>query len=58
MLLWESATQEVLADSKYQSRYESANLRAAFMPHEQYGAFINAFANDTESFLKDAGVIE
>jgi len=55
---WESATQEVLAEKTYRDVYESANLRAAYMPHAEYGEFIGEFAEETAEFLRSAGVIE
>ena len=55
---WETAAQKVLADPKYKAVYEAANLRAAFMPHDEYVKFIEAFGNETRDFLKKTGVIE
>ncbi|WP_159588269.1 Bug family tripartite tricarboxylate transporter substrate binding protein [Chelativorans xinjiangense] len=55
---WERAVQEVLADEEYKAAYEAANLRAAYMPHEEYVQFIEDFGNETRDFLKETGVIE
>lgn len=55
---WEKATQEVLADEEYKKAYEAANLRAEFIPHDEYVTFIEEFGADTEAFLKETGVIE
>lgn len=55
---WEAAVQEVLADEDYRAAYEAANLRAEYMGHDDYVAFIRAFADETRTFLKEAGVIE
>lgn len=56
--IWENAVQEVLASPEYKAAYEAANLRAEFMPHEEYVAFIDDFANETRDFLQETGVIE
>lgn len=55
---WERAVPEVLALPEYQAVYEANSLRAEFMPHEEYKAFITAFAMETEEFLRETGVIE
>lgn len=55
---WEAAAQKVLADPKYKAAYEAANLRAAFMPHDEYVKFIEEFGNETREFLKASGVIQ
>ena len=55
---WESAVQDVLASPKYRAVYEPNNLRAEFIPHDDYVAFIMNFAADTETFLRETGVIE
>ena len=55
---WEAATQAVLDDPEYKAAYEGANLRAEFIPHDEYVTFIETFGSETESFLKETGVIE
>jgi tripartite-type tricarboxylate transporter receptor subunit TctC len=55
---WEAAAQKVLEDPAYKQAYESVNLRAEFIPHDDYVGFIEAFANDTQGFLQETGVIE
>ncbi len=55
---WEAATQAVLEDPEYKAAYEAANLRAEFIPHDEYVAFIEEFGAETEGFLKETGVIE
>lgn len=55
---WESAVQEVLASPEYRAVYEPNNLRAEFIAHDQYVEFIGTFANETETFLRETGVIE
>ncbi len=56
--IWEKAVPALLDSADYKAAYEPANLRATFMPHADYVAFIDSFAGDTESFLKETGVIE
>ncbi len=56
--IWENATQELLDSPKYQAVYENNNLRPEFMPHAEYGPFIENFAQETASFLRESGVIE
>jgi tripartite-type tricarboxylate transporter receptor subunit TctC len=56
--IWENAVQEVLASPEYKAAYEAANLRAEFIPHEEYVAFIDDFADETRGFLQETGVIE
>jgi putative tricarboxylic transport membrane protein len=55
---WEAATQAVLEDPEYKAAYEAANLRAEFIPHDEYVNFIEEFGAETEGFLKETGVIE
>lgn len=55
---WEKATQAVLADEKYKASYEAGNLRAEFIPHDEYATFIEQFGSETAGFLKETGIIE
>lgn len=55
---WEKAITAVLDNPDYKASYEKVNLRPTFMPHAEYGPFIETFAGETEGFLKEAGVIE
>jgi putative tricarboxylic transport membrane protein len=55
---WETAAQAVLADPEYKAKYEANNLRPEFIAHAEYVEFIQTFANETEGFLKDNGIIE
>lgn len=55
---WEEAAQKVLADADYKAAYESVNLRAAFMPHDEYVKFVEEFGDETRAFLQETGVIE
>lgn len=56
--IWENATQELLDSPKYQAVYEANNLRPEFMPHAEYGPFIDRFAEETAAFLRETGVIK
>jgi len=56
--MWEKAAQDVLTNSEYKASYQEANLRAEFIPHDEYVDFIKSFAAETESFLRDTGVIK
>ena len=56
--IWEDAVQEVLDSPEYRKVYEPNNLRADYIPHEEYVEFINEFASETETFLRDSGVIK
>ncbi len=55
---WELAIQKVLADPDYRSVYEAEMLKAAFMPHADYGPFIDGFASRTEAYLRQTGVLQ
>ncbi|TYR30738.1 tripartite tricarboxylate transporter substrate binding protein [Mesorhizobium microcysteis] len=55
---WEKATQAVLADEQYKASYEAGNLRAEFIPHDEYATFIEQFGSETAGFLKETGIIE
>ena len=56
--IWEDAVQQVLASPEYRAVYEPNNLRANFIAHDEYVEFINTFAMETETFLRETGVIE
>ena len=56
--MWEKAAQDVLANPEYKASYQEANLRAEFIPHNEYVVFINDFATKTENFLRETGVIK
>lgn len=58
VVAWEAAAQKVLASEDYKAEYEASNLRAEFIPHDEYVEFINNFAEETRSFLQETGVIE
>jgi tripartite-type tricarboxylate transporter receptor subunit TctC len=55
---WEQAIQEVLANPEYKAAYQAELLSAEFMPHDEYNAFIQTFAAETEEFFRETGVIQ
>ncbi len=58
IVAWELAIQRLLADPDYRSVYEAEMLSAAFMPHAEYGPFIDDFASRTEAYLRRTGVLQ
>ncbi len=55
---WEKAIPQLLEDPDYKAAYSKASLRPEYIPHAEYVEFIQTFANETESFLKESGVIQ
>lgn len=55
---WEKAIPQLLENPEYKAAYTKASLRPEYIPHDEYGEFIQSFANETESFLKESGVIQ
>ena len=55
---WEAAIPKLLNDPAYKKLYTENNLQAGFMPHAEYVKFIAQFGKETESFLKESGVIK
>ncbi len=58
IVAWELAIQQLLADPDYRNAYEAEMLSAAFMPHAEYGPFIDDFASRTEAYLRRTGVLQ
>jgi putative tricarboxylic transport membrane protein len=56
--IWDKAVQQVLADPDYKKAYAAEVLVPNFVPHKDYGTFINDFATRTEAFLKETGAIK
>lgn len=56
--IWEAAIPQVLADPEYKKIYEAEALIPSFIPHSQYGAFTERFADNARAFLKSSGVIK
>lgn len=55
---WENAVQAVLENPEYMGVYSGGMLSPMYMPQSEYAGFIGAFAADTESFLRETGIIE
>ena len=55
---WEDALRDLLEDAEYRAVYSAAMLSAAYMPRAEFSVFIEAFAADTETFLRESGVID
>ena len=55
---WELAIRQVLQDPDYRRVYSREMLSPGFMPQAEFGQFIDAFASDTEAFLRESRVIE
>jgi putative tricarboxylic transport membrane protein len=54
--IWNEAAQKVLADPEYRERYIAGNLKASFMPHEEFGPFIAQVADETAALFAATGV--
>jgi len=55
---WEQAIQRVLENPEYRAVFEAEMLSPMFMPHAEFGPFIEQFAATTEGFLRDTGVLQ
>jgi tripartite-type tricarboxylate transporter receptor subunit TctC len=55
--VWEQAVPLILADPEYKVMYTRDNLAPNFMPHDEYGPFVEKFAEETTAYLKSTGVI-
>jgi putative tricarboxylic transport membrane protein len=58
IVAWEKAIPAVLDNPEYKAAYEAASLKPDYIPHEDYVAFITNFADETQTFLKESGVIQ
>ncbi len=56
--IWEKAIPALLENPEYKKAYSEASLLPDFVPHAEYGPFIDTFAAETESYLKEAGITE
>jgi putative tricarboxylic transport membrane protein len=54
--IWDEAAQKVLADPEYRERYLAGNLRASFMPHDEFVPFIAQVAAETAALFAATGV--
>ncbi len=55
---WEAAIPAVLEAEAFKKWYSDASLVPAFMPQDEYVAFINDFAKDQEEFFTKYGITE
>jgi len=55
---WEAAIPILLDDAAFKKYYEAGSLVPAFMPHDEYVAFINDFAADQRAFMEEYGITE
>jgi tripartite-type tricarboxylate transporter receptor subunit TctC len=56
--IWNEAAQKVLADPEYRERYIAGNLRANFLPHEEFVPFIANVAEETATLFEAAGMLQ
>jgi tripartite-type tricarboxylate transporter receptor subunit TctC len=56
--VWDEAVPKLLADPDYKKAYSAEVLVPQFIPHKDYPAFVNDFADKTEAFLKETGAIK
>ncbi len=56
--IWETAIKGLLADPDYKKVYGAESLVADFMPQAAYEPFVNAFADEAETFFRETGVIK
>lgn len=55
---WEAAIPAVLEAEAFKKWYSDASLVPAFMPHDEYVAFIDDFAKEQEEFFTTYGITE
>jgi tripartite-type tricarboxylate transporter receptor subunit TctC len=53
----EAAIPKLLADPQYRRIYTANSLQPGFLGHADYVRFMDGFVRETESFLKESGVI-
>ena len=54
--IWNDAAQKILGDPEYRERYIAGNLRASFMPHEEFVPFIAKVAEETAALFAATSV--
>jgi putative tricarboxylic transport membrane protein len=54
--IWNDAAQKLLADPEYRERYIAGNLKASFLPHEEFVPFIAKVAEETAALFAATGV--
>lgn len=56
--IWEKAIPQLLADAEYRKIYAAESLVPDFIPQAPYATFINDFAQSSETFFRETGVIK
>ena len=56
--IWNEAAQKLLADPEYRERYIAGNLKASFMPHEEFVPFIAKVAEETAALFAATSVAQ
>ena len=56
--IWNDAAQKVLADPEYRERYIAGNLKASFLPHEEFVPFIAKVAEETAALFAATSVAQ
>lgn len=55
---WEEAIPILLEDPEFKKYYQGGSLVAEFMPHDEYVAFIENFAEEQKQFMAEYGITE
>jgi putative tricarboxylic transport membrane protein len=55
---WEQAVPMLLESPEFKAYYEEGSLVPAFMPHDEYVAFIETFAEEQKQFMAEYGITE
>jgi tripartite-type tricarboxylate transporter receptor subunit TctC len=55
---WEQAIPLLLEDPEFKAYYQESSLVPAFMPHDEYVAFIDKFADEQQAFMKEYSITE
>jgi len=55
---WDAAIPSLLEDPTYKRLYLANSLQPGFIAHDEYVRFMNEFGRETETFLRESGVIE
>jgi tripartite-type tricarboxylate transporter receptor subunit TctC len=55
---WEEAIPLLLEVPEFKAYYQEGALVPAFMPHDEYGAFITRFAAEQKQFMAEYGITE
>lgn len=55
---WEAAIPALLEDPEFKKSYQESSLIPAFMPHDEYGAFITRFAEEQRAFMAEYNITE